>query len=121
MTGMSERKRHLGRALRQAAEDDAIAASYPRRVVALIHGTSEYGGCTEVEVGGLAMRPARSLDLGRVSGSRAHIHHTTILVRVDGETMPRRIGAERVEDVQPSRVVGSHALAATAHKKVGDA
>lgn len=70
---------------------------YPRRVIALVHGTTEHGGCCEVEVGAMALRPPRAAKVQAIS-PRLYLWHETVLVHIDGETHPRRLAAERVRD-----------------------
>lgn len=74
-----------------------MSDTYPRRVIALVHGTTASGGCCEVEVGALALRPPRAAKVQPIS-PRLYLWHETVLVHIDGEAHPRRLAAERVRD-----------------------
>lgn len=75
-----------------------MSDAYPKRVIALVRGTTASGGCCEVEVGALALRPPRAAKVQPIS-PRLYLWHETVLVHIDGEAQPRRIAAERVRDV----------------------
>lgn len=75
-----------------------MSEAYPRRVIALVHGTTANGGCCEVEVGAMALRPPRAAKVQPIT-PRLYLWHETILVHIDGEAHPRRLAAERVRDV----------------------
>lgn len=74
-----------------------MSEAYPKRVIALVHGATEHGGCCEVEVGAMALRPPRAAKVQPIS-PRLYLWHETVLVHIDGEAHPRRLGVERVRD-----------------------
>lgn len=74
-----------------------MSEAYPKRVIALVHDTTANGGCCEVEVGAVALRPPRAAKVQPIRPG-LYLWHETILVHIDGESHPRRLGVERVRD-----------------------